>query len=106
MKKCLACGGGPVIRETRQTSFAYKGQTLNFDQAGEWCSDCAEVFLDKSDRDATDPLINNFQTKIDSMIDRGETVEGIISGLNEVAQMKTKPAEEVFKAIRNKHNIP
>jgi HTH-type transcriptional regulator/antitoxin MqsA len=68
MKKCAACGGGPITRETRQTSFEYKGKTLRYDQPGEWCADCGEVFLDKSDKEATDPLIYNFQAKIDGRL--------------------------------------
>ena len=68
MKKCVACGGGPVKRETREVSFEYNGQTLRYDQPGEWCAECQEVFLDKSDKDATDPLIYNFQAKLDGRL--------------------------------------
>lgn len=60
MKSCPTCGGGPVTRETRQTSFEHKGKTLLYDQPGEWCADCGEVFLNKSDKEATDPLLNEF----------------------------------------------
>ena len=68
MKKCVDCGGGPVSRETRSTSFEYKGQTLHFDQPGIWCAECGEVFLEKSDKDATDPLIYNFQAKVEGRL--------------------------------------
>ena len=68
MKKCVACGGGPVTRETRRASFGYKGKTLRYDQPGEWCADCGEVFLEKSDKEATDPLIYNFQAVLDGRL--------------------------------------
>ena len=68
MKKCLACGGGSVSRENRPTSFKYKGKTLRYDQPGIWCAKCGEVFLEKSDKEATDPLIYNFQAKVDGRL--------------------------------------
>ena len=68
MKKCVACGGGPITREKRQASFKNNGKTLRYDQPGEWCADCGEVILDKSDKDATDPLIYNFQAKVDGRL--------------------------------------
>ena len=68
MEKCASCGGGPVFRETRETSFAYKGEILRYDQPGWWCSDCGEVLLEKSDKESTDPLIYNFQAKVDGRL--------------------------------------
>jgi len=68
MKKCVACGGGPVVRETRTTSFEYKGKSLAYDQPANWCSECGEALLDKSDKDSTDPIIYNFQAKVDGRL--------------------------------------
>lgn len=68
MKKCVSCGGGPLKRETKQSSFEYKAQSLSFDQPGLWCSECGEVFLEKSDKEATDPLIFDFQAKVDGRL--------------------------------------
>jgi len=68
MKKCLSCGGGPVARETKEATFEYKGEVLHYDQPGEWCAECGEVFLNKSDKESTDPLIYNFQAKIDGRL--------------------------------------
>ena len=68
MKKCLSCGGGQVTRGTKKTAFNYRGKTLVYDQAGDWCEDCGEVFLSKSDKESTDPLIYNFQAKVDGRL--------------------------------------
>jgi prevent-host-death family protein len=40
------------------------------------------------------------------LVDRMEAVEGIRRGLEEMKAGKGRPAEEVFKEIRNKHKIP
>ncbi len=68
MKKCLACGGGPVIRETKEATFSYLGKVLRYDQPGKWCSECNEVFLDKGDKESTDMVIYNFQAKVDGRL--------------------------------------
>ena len=68
MKKCVACGGGHVRRDTRRRTFDYKGEVLSYDQPGHWCAECGEVFLEKSDKEATDPLIFNFQAKLDGRL--------------------------------------
>ena len=68
MKKCHVCGGGPLTRDTRKTSFKYKGQTFAFDQPGLWCADCGEVILERGDLEATDPLIFDFQAKVDGRL--------------------------------------
>lgn len=68
MKKCSSCGGGPVTRDTRKATFDYKGHRFTYDQPGAWCESCGEVFLEKSDKDSTDPLIYNFQAKVDGRL--------------------------------------
>ena len=69
---CRACGGGPLSRETRPTTFEYRGQTLSYDQPGEWCAQCGEGFLDPSDSAATARLISDFQAKIDGRLTTGD----------------------------------
>lgn len=122
MKKCVACGGGPVKRETRQASFKYKGQTLRYDQPGEWCAECGEVFLDKSDKNSTDPLIYNFQAKIDGRLttddilrirkklgltqkEAGELIGGGPNAFSRYETGKSYPAKalENFLRVLDKH---
>jgi prevent-host-death family protein len=40
------------------------------------------------------------------LLDRVETIEGLQRGLSEVKAGRTKPAQEVFKRLRRKHDIP
>lgn len=68
MKKCFSCGGKAVSRDKRQRSFEYQGQILHYEQPGEWCDECGEVFLEKSDKEVTDPLIYNFQARVDGRL--------------------------------------
>lgn len=68
MKKCLACGSKSIKRETRKTKFQYQGKTLSYDQPANWCLQCGEAFLEKSDKESTDHLIYNFQAKVDGRL--------------------------------------
>ena len=68
MKQCLACGGGPLKRATKQVTFEYKGHVFTYDQPGAWCSECGEGFLEKSDKEATDLLLADFQARIDGRL--------------------------------------
>ena len=72
MKQCLACGGGPLERTTQKATFEYKGQRFIYDQPGAWCQDCGEIFLEQSDKDATDPLLLDFQARVDNRLTPGD----------------------------------
>jgi len=72
MKQCLACGGGPLERTIKQVTFEYKGHVFTYDQPGAWCSACREAFLEKSDKEATDPLLVDFQARIDNRLTSGD----------------------------------
>ena len=72
MKKCPACGGGPLQREAREMTFEYKGQRLTYDQPGLWCGACGEALLEPSDKEATDPLLFDFMAKIDGRLTTGD----------------------------------
>jgi prevent-host-death family protein len=49
--------------------------------------------------------VDSYQVLLE-LVDRMEAVEGIRRGLEEMKAGKGRPAEEVFKEIRNKHKIP
>lgn len=68
MEQCPACGGGPVKRDTRESTFEYKGQVLTYDQPGWWCDQCGEVMLVGSDQEATDALLHDHQAKVDGRL--------------------------------------
>src|ERR1700689_2483124 len=44
--------------------------------------------------------------KLRESIDYSEAAKGIRRGLDDVTEGRTKPARQVFAAIRRKHNIP
>ena len=101
MKKCLACGGGPVKMETRQASFRYNRKILRYDQPGQWCAECGEVFLEKSDKDATDALIYNFQAKLDGRL----TTDDILR-IRKKLGLKTGDSVKLFDYDGAIHVIP
>lgn len=91
MKQCLACGGGPLERRTKTVTFEYKGQVLAYDQPGYWCGECGEGFLEKSDKEATDPLLNDFQARIDKRLTCGD-----IRRIRENLRLTQKQAGEII----------
>lgn len=67
MKLCLACGSGlPLVRETRPTTFTYKGRVAVLDQPAMWCPKCHEGFLTRDDMRATEPQIREHQQRVDA----------------------------------------
>ena len=72
MRNCPVCGGGPLRRETRETTFDYKDHQLSYDQPGLWCDVCGEGLLEPSDKEATDSLVADFVAKIDGRLTTGD----------------------------------
>ena len=40
--KCPVCGGGRLVRESRELSYAYGGQSTVILQSGDFCDVCGE----------------------------------------------------------------
>jgi HTH-type transcriptional regulator/antitoxin MqsA len=68
MKKCPECGSHKMQRDTRKSNFEYKKKRFVYDQPGNWCDDCGEVFLEPSDKAITDLLLYDFSAKVDGRL--------------------------------------
>lgn len=62
---CPACSVGTLSREVRGSRFEYRGQTLIYEQPGNWCSACGEAVLSGEDMVATEELIVDFLQRVD-----------------------------------------
>ena len=58
--KCPVCSVGALVREVRVSRFEYRGETLTYDQPGDWCTECGEAVLTGEDMAATEQLILDF----------------------------------------------
>jgi HTH-type transcriptional regulator/antitoxin MqsA len=54
-----------MVREVRGSSFEYRGETLTYDQPGDWCTECGEAVLTGEDMAATEQLILDFMQRVD-----------------------------------------
>jgi HTH-type transcriptional regulator / antitoxin MqsA len=64
-KTCPTCLQGTLKHGKKRTSFEYRGHILDYEQTGAWCNNCEEVVLSGKEALATEPLINDFISRID-----------------------------------------
>jgi HTH-type transcriptional regulator/antitoxin MqsA len=62
---CPACSAGALVREVRVSRFEYRGETLTYDQSGDWCTECGEAVLSGEDLEATEGLLIDFMQRVD-----------------------------------------
>lgn len=62
---CPVCSAGTLVREVRVSRFEYRGETLTYDQPGDWCTECGEAVLTGEDMAATEQLIIDFMQRVD-----------------------------------------
>jgi HTH-type transcriptional regulator / antitoxin MqsA len=62
---CPACSTGTLVREVRINRFEYHGETLTYEQPGDWCTECGEAVLSGEDMAATEALIVGFMRRVD-----------------------------------------
>jgi len=62
---CPACSTGTLVREVRVSRFEYHGETLTYEQPGDWCTECGEAVLSGEDMAATEALVVGFMRRVD-----------------------------------------
>lgn len=68
---CPACLAGNILRETRVSLFEYRGESLTYEQSGDWCAACGEAVLSGEDMAATEGLLIDFMQRVN----RGQAQE-------------------------------
>jgi HTH-type transcriptional regulator/antitoxin MqsA len=53
------------VRETRTARYEYRGEILDYEQSGDWCSACEEAVLTGDDMAATEELLLDFMRQVE-----------------------------------------
>jgi HTH-type transcriptional regulator/antitoxin MqsA len=71
--RCEDCGA-VMVRDVRRRAWTYKGQTVEFDQAGWYCPTDAshDVVMDEDDSRVTTPLLLAHRVRIEGGLDPAE----------------------------------
>jgi len=65
--KCPCCGAAELITDTRDMTYAYKGESTSIpDVTGDFCPACGEVVLNREQGDRFSEMVGLFQRQINS----------------------------------------
>ena len=65
--KCPSCGGAELVRDTRNLTYVYKGESTVIEAVtGNFCPACGEVLLNREQGDRYSALIGQFQRRINA----------------------------------------
>ena len=83
--KCPVCGAAELVRDTRDVSYSYKGETTTItDVMADFCSSCGEAVLDREQGDHYSEAVGLFQQRVNAL-----TAETLA---------KSERGEDVYKA--------
>ncbi len=117
--KCPACGGAPLIQDTRDLPYTYKGEaTVISAVSGEFCPACAESVLDATTSDRVMREMRAFSRQVNAAIvdpnfiaqvrkrlhlDQRQAAELFGGGVNAFSRYetgKTKPPLALVKLLK------
>ena len=122
--KCPNCGAAKLVRDTRDLSYAYKGETTVLPKVtGDFCPACDESVLDTAQSRRTMDLMLSFNKQVNASIvdpefiasvrrklalDQREAAEIFGGGVNAFSRYengKTKPSLALVKLLKvlNRH---
>jgi HTH-type transcriptional regulator/antitoxin MqsA len=64
-KHCPACGGGTLTDGIKATRYDYRGQSLEYAQAGAWCDHCDEGIVTGEEAAVNEALLDDFMRRVD-----------------------------------------
>lgn len=91
--KCPNCGQPHLLRDTRDLSHAYKGESTTIPSVtGEFCSACDEVVLSGDEAKRVSASMREFSKQVNaSIVDLG-----FISGVRRKLQLDQREASAIF----------
>lgn len=117
--KCPACGAAKLVRDTRDLSHTYKGETTTIpDVTGQFCPACDEAVLDADESARVSAAMLDFNKQVNASIvdpafiasvrkklalDQREAAEIFGGGVNAFSRYengKTKPPLALVKLLR------
>jgi HTH-type transcriptional regulator/antitoxin MqsA len=117
--KCPACGAAKLVRDTRDLSHTYKGETTTIpDVTGQFCPACDEAVLDAEESARVSAAMLDFNKQVNASIvdpafiasvrkklalDQREAAEIFGGGVNAFSRYengKTKPPLALVKLLR------
>lgn len=117
--KCPSCGGAELVRDTRNLTYVYKGESTVIEAVtGNFCPACDEVLLNREQGDRYSALIGQFQRRINAAyvdpdyiarvrrkldLDQRQAAELFGGGVNAFSRYengKTKPPLALVKLFR------
>ncbi|MDR6582543.1 type II toxin-antitoxin system MqsA family antitoxin [Herbaspirillum sp. BH-1] len=117
--KCPSCGGAELVRDTRNLSYVYKGESTVIEAVtGNFCPACGEILLNREQGDRYSALIGQFQRRINAAyvdpdyiarvrrkldLDQRQAAELFGGGVNAFSRYengKTKPPLALVKLFR------
>jgi HTH-type transcriptional regulator/antitoxin MqsA len=91
--KCPVCGAVELIHDTRDISYAYKGESTMIPAVtGEFCPACGEVVLNREHGDRYSEMIGVFQRQVNSAF----VDPGYITRVRRKLDLDQRQAAELF----------
>jgi HTH-type transcriptional regulator/antitoxin MqsA len=91
--KCPVCGAVELIHDTRDISYAYKGESTMIPAVtGEFCPACGEVVLNREHGDRYSEMIGVFQRQVNSAF----VNPGYITRVRRKLDLDQRQAAELF----------
>lgn len=117
--KCPCCGAAKLLRDTRDMSYSYKGETTTVPNVtGDFCPACDEVLLDREQGDRYSDWLGAFQRQVNAAyvdpafiakvrkkldLDQRQAAEIFGGGINAFSRYengKTKPPLSLVKLLK------
>lgn len=64
-KRCPECFEGTLQHGIKRVEYAYRGRTLEYDQAGAWCDQCGEGVMSGTEAAASEKQLDEFMAGVD-----------------------------------------
>jgi HTH-type transcriptional regulator/antitoxin MqsA len=91
--QCPVCGAAELVRDTRDLSYTYKGESTVLAQvAGDFCPACGEATLDAEESRQVSALMLDFAKQVNASI----VDPGFISRVRKKLNLDQRQAAELF----------
>jgi HTH-type transcriptional regulator/antitoxin MqsA len=117
--KCPSCGAAELIHDTRDLTYAYKGESAIIpDVTGDFCPACGEAILDRDQGDRYSEFIGQYQRQVNAAFvdpafiasvrkkldldqrEAGELFGGGVNAFSRYENGKTKPPLALVKLLK------